>query len=116
MPVLVEDCLGARLAVGGDHLFEIARDRRIVGMDRMMHAGMAVTVAPDANSHFLKKFVRRHERGIDLHRRRLFVAARKHLFPHLNRRSGGRFMGDHRMTGVGQILDQHFPVAIVHVA
>ena len=35
VPVLVEDRLGALLAIGRDHLVEIAGHRRIVGVDRM---------------------------------------------------------------------------------
>ena len=46
----------------------------------MVHAGMAVAVAPDANAHFLEELVGRHERRVDLHRHRLLVAAGRHFF------------------------------------
>jgi hypothetical protein len=82
----------------------------------MVHAGMAVAVAPDANAHFLEEFVGDMNGRVDLDRRRLLVAAGAHLLPHLDGGAGRGFVRHHRMAGVGQILDQHFPVAIVHVA
>ena len=114
--VLVEDRLGARFAIGGDHFVEVIGYRRIAGMNRMVHAGVAMAVAPDADAHLLEEFVGRHERRINLDRGRLLVAAGRHPLPHLDRGAGRGFVSHHRMTGVGQILDQHLPVAIVHVA
>src|SRR5262249_19118368 len=51
----------------------------------------------------------------DLDRHRL-LGARWRLLPDLDHSSGGRFMRNHGMAGVGLILDQHLPIAIVHIA
>ena len=55
--VLVEDILGARLAIDGAHRFEISGNGRIVGMNGMRHAGVAMAVWPGPDSHILKKFI-----------------------------------------------------------
>jgi hypothetical protein len=38
------------------------------------------------------------------------------LFPELDRGTGRALVRHHRMAGVGLVLDQHFPVALMHVS
>src|SRR5262245_52098179 len=84
-------------------------------MDRVRYAGMAVAIVPDTDAHGLEKFVRAHEGRVDLNRHRLLGACRR-VLPHLDRSAGRGLMRNHWMAGVGLVLDQHFPIAVVHVA
>ncbi len=115
MAVFVQNRLGAVFAIGVTHRFKISRDCRIIGMDGMVHTCVTMSVGPCANAHVFKKFIRRHEGRDDLHRRRAGFRISQ-FFPDFHGRSGRAFMGDHRMTGVGLVFDQHFPVAFVHIA
>ena len=81
----------------------------------MVHAGVAVTVRPDADAHVFEEIVGRHERRVDLDRHR-FLRAGRRVLPHLDRGAGRGFVRHHRMAGIGLVLDQHLPIAIVHVA
>ena len=75
---------------------------------------LAVAVRPHPDAEILVEFVGRSERRQQFDRRVPVVAPG--LLPHLDRRAGAAFVGDHRVAGVGLVLDQHFPVAAVHVA
>ena len=81
-------------------------------MDGPLHPGMAVAIWPDPDAHALVKRIRRHEGCVDFHRR----MHRRQGFAQRHRGAGGAFMRDHRVAGVGQVIDQHLPVAFVHVA
>ena len=115
MPVLVEDGLRAFFAMGRNHLFEIARHGRVIGMNGVMHAGVAMTIRPNTDTHILEKFVGRHERRVDFDRHGLF-GSRRRLLPDLDRGASRGLMRDHRVGSVGLVLHQHLPIAIVHVA
>jgi len=54
-------------------------------------------------------------KGAQFHRHGLGGSFRR-FFPHLDRRACGRFVRYHRVAGVGLVVHQHFPVAVVHVA
>ena len=103
------------LAVGRDHLLEVAGHGRIVGVDGVRHAGVAMPVVPDADAHGLEELVGAHERRVDLDRHRLLGAGGR-VLPHVDRGAGRRLVRDHGMAGVGLVLDQHLPIAVVHVA
>ena len=74
-----------------------------------------MAVRPDPDAHVLEEIVGRHERRVDLDRHRLLRAGRR-VLPHLDRGAGRGFVRHHRMAGVGLVLDQHLPIAVVHVA
>ena len=80
-----------------------------------LHARKAVAVVVDAHAHVLEELVVRHERHELLDRHRLGRVGRLGP-PHLPGGAGRRLVHHHRVHRVVQVLDEHLPVAVVHVA
>jgi len=81
-------------------------------MDGMVHAGVAVTVRPDADAHAFEEIVGRHERRVDLDRHRFLGAGRSVLPTTLIAVPAEDFVRHHRMAGIGLVLDHHLPIAM----
>ncbi|MCY1249098.1 hypothetical protein D9M72_626010 [compost metagenome] len=115
MAHVAQDLLGSLFAVSGVHGFHIAGNRRIGGMDGVVNPRVAVAVFPDPDTHAFEE-LKRGNKGrelFDSHGRGSYFAGG---FPHLHRGAGRGFMRHHGVAGVGLIVDQHLPVAAMHVA
>ena len=97
------------------HLRLVFGHARILRMDREIDAGVAVAVVIDLDAHLVEELVVRYERQelLDDHG---FRRIRRLSLPQVPRRTGGRFVRDHGMHGVVEVLDEHLPVAIMQVA
>ena len=80
-----------------------------------MHAGIAVPVLEHAHAHLVEEAVAGRERHQLLDRHRLRLVLRL-VRPEPLGRAGRGFVRHHRVHGVVQVLDEHLPVAVVHVA
>ncbi len=112
---LTQNLLRPLFAISRLHLVPIAGHRRISGVDGVGRAGVPMAIGPTADAHALEKLVRADEGRKQLDRHGLGRALGGRL-PHLDRRAGRGFMRHHGVAGIGLVVDQHLPVAAVHVA